>query len=211
MTDSTSLICPISETALAGFVRFLVGSWRHGDAEDGEVVARGLKALLSIYPEWVVAAVCDPRSGLPVTSKFMPTLYEVRSACEAKMLPLRRAEERKAREREAAADRRAPISEEEAQRRRDFIANWRMANCIADDDEGNGFPSLAGMDVRRAKGAQRELMGDALDAQVARLSAKFRATPCEPLSFRKPKPPPLEPWDGPNERGVEALREMDRG
>ena len=52
------------------------------------MLTHGLTALLGTYPEWVVRAVCDPRSGLPAKSKFFPTLCEVRSACEAQMRPV---------------------------------------------------------------------------------------------------------------------------
>jgi hypothetical protein len=55
-----------------------------------------LAAVLSCYPQPVVYRVTDPRSGLPGRSQWLPTVAEVKAACEAEMTPLREAEQRRA-------------------------------------------------------------------------------------------------------------------
>lgn len=56
-----------------------------------------LAALLASYPEDVVRAVTDPVRGLPSTSQWLPTIAEVRSACEARLEPMRRQADRERR------------------------------------------------------------------------------------------------------------------
>ena len=181
MNESTALIAPIDEKPLTKYVRFLVGSFRVGEAEDGEVLTRGLTAMLGSYPEFVVRAVCDPRSGLPATSKFFPTLYEVRSACEAKMRPLVEAEARRRREREVEEERRAPVSDADSARRKAFIAEWRMRQQ-ADMPGVPGGLKVSEVDVRKCQGDVRGMALKALDGHLANMKAEYTSTPCAPLS-----------------------------
>lgn len=43
--------------------------------------------MLSAYPEDIAIEVTDPRAGIASRSKFLPTLSEVRDACEKAMQP----------------------------------------------------------------------------------------------------------------------------
>lgn len=68
--------------------RILIGSFRKGDAEDPDVYASSVAAVLSGYPEDVVKRVTDPRTGLPGKCQWLPTVAEVKGACEAEMAPV---------------------------------------------------------------------------------------------------------------------------
>jgi hypothetical protein len=48
-------------------------------------------SLLAEYPQEIVDAVCDPRSGVATGCKFLPTIAELTEALEAEMAPHRRA------------------------------------------------------------------------------------------------------------------------
>lgn len=92
---------------------------------DPEIYARAVVAVLTSYPENIVSAVCDPRGGLPAKSKFLPTVYEIREACERRMSPILDDARRQRIRAENDADRPAPVSPEDAERRRRFAADWR--------------------------------------------------------------------------------------
>jgi hypothetical protein len=49
---------------------------------DQKIFAAGLVELLSSYPEWLVNAVSNVRSGLPAHFNFMPSIAELRKFCE---------------------------------------------------------------------------------------------------------------------------------
>jgi hypothetical protein len=75
----------------------LLGCYRTGEAADPDVYVTGVAATLARYSEDVVWTVTDPRTGLPSRSNWLPTIAEVRAACEAEIAPQRRAEERQQR------------------------------------------------------------------------------------------------------------------
>ena len=93
MTKSDPNLCSLS--IAADRTRALLGCYRKGDAEDPEVYTTAVAAVLARYPEDVVKRVTDPRGGLPGTSQWLPTVHEVRAACETEMAPMRAAERRK--------------------------------------------------------------------------------------------------------------------
>lgn len=182
MSYSQTLTLTCDPKAATKYAQVLLGCFRRGEAEDGPTYVRAVVAILTGYPEPIVRDVCDPRRGLPVKNQFLPTLYEVKSACEAGMRPLIAAEARRRREAEALADRPAPISELAAARRRDVVANMRqrMAADMAATETG---PSLHEMDLRHVRGEMREVVAKALDKHITGLTARFRSTPCAPLSI----------------------------
>lgn len=110
---------------IATCVRVLLGCYRRGEAEDAEIYTKAVVAVLGRYPESIVRAVTDPRGGLPAKVKFLPTIFEITEACEAKMRPLLEVQRRAARLAQQAADRPAPISPAEASRRKEIISVWR--------------------------------------------------------------------------------------
>ena len=68
----------------------LFSAYPRREFKEPEIFVRGLVATLARYPEEVVRKVCDVEVGLPQTSKFLPSIAEVREACEAAANPPRR-------------------------------------------------------------------------------------------------------------------------
>ncbi|MGA7810304.1 hypothetical protein [Bradyrhizobium sp.] len=62
----------------------LFGCYRKGDANDPEVYTAAVAAIFSEYPASIVDYVCDPRTGLPRRSKWLPTIAEITEACDAR-------------------------------------------------------------------------------------------------------------------------------
>jgi hypothetical protein len=81
----------------------LLASYRKGDAENPEIYTAAVASVLTCYPLPVAYRVTDPRSGLPGRSQWLPTVAEVRAACEAEMAPSRAAAARDRRRRETDA------------------------------------------------------------------------------------------------------------
>lgn len=73
---STDPIVAVERTKL------MFGCYRRDDAADPETYSAAVAAVLSEYPLSVVNRVTDPRSGLPSRSQWLPTVKEVREACE---------------------------------------------------------------------------------------------------------------------------------
>lgn len=74
----------------------MLGCFRKGDAADPAVFTTAVASVLSGYPEGVVMAVTSPVSGIPAKLKWLPSIAEVREACEAEMAHILREEQRKA-------------------------------------------------------------------------------------------------------------------
>lgn len=51
-------------------------------------------SVLSRYPEAVVKSVTDPATGLPGSVQWLPTIAEIKAACEAAMAPIYRERQR---------------------------------------------------------------------------------------------------------------------
>jgi hypothetical protein len=84
-----------SPTIAGDRASLLIGCYRAGDAANPEIYAAALIAVLCEYPEEVVAWVTDPRTGLPGRCQWLPTIFEVRSACEAEMWRTHQAQRRR--------------------------------------------------------------------------------------------------------------------
>lgn len=134
----------------------LLACFRKGDAENPEIYAGAVASVLSSYPEAVAYRVTDPRTGLAGTSKWLPTVSEVRSACEAEMAPAREEEARRLRRERAAAvlggsDRRIDK------------ANWdRLQAMYGSDNDENPGQSAEGIASRPA--TPLKLSQEALDS-----------------------------------------------
>jgi len=63
----------------------------------------------------VITAVTHPTTGLPVQKQWLPSVLEVREACERELLPLKNAAEREKRIAEQLAER-AKLDEMQAKR-----------------------------------------------------------------------------------------------
>lgn len=92
---SPSLHCH-PETALER-VNILLGCYRRGEAENPDIYVAAVAAVLSRFPEEVVRKVTDPVRGLPAKSKWLPSVAEVRAACDEEMSPVYRQQERERR------------------------------------------------------------------------------------------------------------------
>lgn len=68
--------------------RILLGCYRKGEASDPEVYTTAVISVLASFPEDIVVAVTDPVRGLPSESQFLPTIAEVRAACDRRMQPI---------------------------------------------------------------------------------------------------------------------------
>lgn len=67
---------------IAGLAEILLGCYRTGDANDPAIYSGAIIAVLSDYSLEVVERVVDPRTGLPSRCKWLPTVAEVKEACE---------------------------------------------------------------------------------------------------------------------------------
>ena len=65
--------------------QILFGSYRRDDAANPETYAVSISMVLSEYPRAVVDLVTDPRTGIASRQNFLPTVFEVKDACEAEM------------------------------------------------------------------------------------------------------------------------------
>lgn len=57
--------------------------YRTDKVGDPEVFAAGLVAVMSLYPAHVLREVVSPTDGLPTRMTFLPSIAEVKQACEA--------------------------------------------------------------------------------------------------------------------------------
>jgi hypothetical protein len=72
---------PTADQALAA--RRLFGSFRKGDANDPETYVAAVLTVLMDYPDGIVNEVCHPARGLAARCDFLPTMKEIKAACEA--------------------------------------------------------------------------------------------------------------------------------
>lgn len=62
--------------------RRLFGSFRKGEANDPETYVAAVLTVLMDYSDAVVNEVCHPGRGLPARCDFLPTMKELKDACE---------------------------------------------------------------------------------------------------------------------------------
>src|SRR5262249_44974430 len=60
----------------------LAGCFRAVDASDADRFIGAIAVVLQSYAPDVVQYVCDPRTGLPGKMKWMPSVAEVKDACD---------------------------------------------------------------------------------------------------------------------------------
>lgn len=60
----------------------MFGCYRKQDANDPDIYVAAVASILNEYPPAVIDYVTDPRTGLPNRLKWLPTVAEVREACE---------------------------------------------------------------------------------------------------------------------------------
>lgn len=69
----------------------LFKQFRNDGANDAKTFMVSAVAVLQHYPKDVIAEVTHPYSGLASKQQWLPTIFEIRTACEAEMAPRRRA------------------------------------------------------------------------------------------------------------------------
>jgi hypothetical protein len=69
--------------------KLLLGCYRTGDANDPQVYVSAITAVLARYPEEIITRVSHPVTGLPSKKGWLPTVKEVREACEHEFEPIR--------------------------------------------------------------------------------------------------------------------------
>lgn len=89
----------------------MVGSFRRGDANDPEIYTAATAKVLSKYDRDVIDYVTDPVTGMAARGDFLPTIKELRDACEARSETLAR----------------------EARRQRDLLEQHRAAQLRLED------------------------------------------------------------------------------
>ena len=94
LTQQSEGNCP--PKAAAGLATMMLGCYRASETSDPEMFMAGVAGVLASYPEAIARQVCDPRSGLPAHSKWLPSIAEVREACDRAMAPLLAADRRAA-------------------------------------------------------------------------------------------------------------------
>lgn len=108
----------------------LFGCYRRDDAADPETFSAATAAVFSRYAPEVVRLVTDPRTGLPGTSKFLPTISEVREACELEAGRIQR-----------RADHLAQIDRQIAERKADEVRRAAEVRPSLDDLKAKHGPN----------------------------------------------------------------------
>lgn len=65
----------------------MLGCYRTGEANDPETYITAIAATLARYDEDVIKHITHPVEGLPSQSDFLPTVAEVRKACDDYIRP----------------------------------------------------------------------------------------------------------------------------
>jgi hypothetical protein len=81
-----------SQPYAASRAGLMFACYRKAEATDPEMYAAAVTAVLSDYPQEVIDYITDPRTGLPVKSKWLPTVFEVKQACDEHQEYLRKIE-----------------------------------------------------------------------------------------------------------------------
>lgn len=150
----------------------LFGYYPRNEANDPEIFITGATAMLASYPEIVVERVCDPIRGLAARNKFLPSIAEIRAACELEMVWCD-AVERRERERRHTAEVLAPAppATDESRRRVRQIADSLLAELNA-----KGEPRKIDFKPARSPG-EAETARRHFEARLPELAAEYAATP----------------------------------
>ncbi len=119
----------------------MLGCYRKGEAEDPDTFLTALVSILMGYPESVVIRVTDPRTGIPGSSKFLPTIADVRHECEVAMAPIYRERERVAKAAQAE-ERERKEAQGDPQKRAETLARLKAAYPGMFNETGRGAGSL---------------------------------------------------------------------
>lgn len=124
----------------------LLGCYRTGDANDPEIYITAAVRVMSQYPLDVVQRVVDPITGLPGKINWLPTVKEIRDACQEIYGPTQRLNEWKDKAAQQLAER-EKLDTERARRP-------TLAELHTKYDGPNGEPW--GLDVGRRRPMSRD-------------------------------------------------------
>lgn len=130
----------------------MFGCYRKGDANDPETYCAAVTAVLAQYPPDVVRLVTDPRSGLASRQEFLPTVKEVRDACEAIVQAEARAYRQKQDYARQMHERRALDEKYKNQPKIDFAARY---------GQNYGLSSAPGKKSEESKAERQAALADA--------------------------------------------------
>lgn len=132
--------------------RLLLGCYRSGDANDPETYVAAIAAMLAHYPEQIITDVTHPVSGLPSQKSWLPTVKEVRDACEDQ------------------------VEHDRNIRARQQRINEQLANRARDDAEA------AQRDERPSYDALKEKYGEGWGIHQPHTNAGFKTGQARPVS-----------------------------
>ncbi len=153
--------------------RILLGCYRKGEAEDAEIYVRAIAAVFSGYPDAVARRIVDPRIGIAGQVQWLPTVAEVKHACEVEMAPIyaemRREESRsKLQALPSPNDRsRRPTFEELRARYPDAVGHSQARIGPRNLSDAEKAKLLADLEARRAEFSGPLAVSDHLRAQNA--------------------------------------------
>jgi hypothetical protein len=132
LTRSANASNPASNTLsrhdqsyLANKVALIFSCYRKDEAHDAQTYAQAVMLVLSDYPKSVVDHVIDPRTGILGTLKWLPTMAEIKEACETAYQRVCRDAERAKRIAAQLAERETNRDDPEAiARRQELAAAW---------------------------------------------------------------------------------------
>ena len=151
----------------------LFGYYPRNEANDPEIFITGATAMLSSYPEFVVERVCDPVRGLPPKSKFLPSIAEIRAACELEMV-WHDAVERRERDRKHTAKVLAPLLPPPAPM--DRLRVRQAADKLLAELNAKGEPRKIDFRPPRSPG-EAEVARRHFAARLPELAAEYAARP----------------------------------
>jgi len=112
---------------LAQKVELIFSCYRKDEAHDPRTYAQAMMLVLSDYPRSVIDHVIDPRTGILGVSKFLPSVSEIKEACENAFRRICQDDERERRIVKQLADRDSDYLSDNparAARRKAFADAW---------------------------------------------------------------------------------------
>lgn len=132
--------------------------YRRDETQNPEIYAAAVAAVLSGYPKSVIDYVCDPRTGVIGKHKWLPSVAEIKAACDGYLDNITSAVERQRRIEKQFADREA----DERTRKESRKLSYEELKAKYGDDKGGWFGE--GLKQRIYTEAEKQaLLDDARD------------------------------------------------
>lgn len=150
--------------------RLLFGCYRRGDANDPKTYVTAVAAVLADYPDETIRYVTDPRTGMASRGDWLPTVGEVKRACEDHYGPTRRAIDREAQERRQLAEREMLAIADQHPRKtyEELIEDCRARGLNIGSKKDNPASDVAGRQIDEAnrKIFERECAAAGVDPKI---------------------------------------------